>query len=147
MNEKVILLGEDNNIEVLAFKKLTNKYNIKLIHFENGLDIYNYLKDNLHDLPNLVILDINMPSINGIDLVKMIRDLNILVPIIMFSTSNNIKDVSCSYVNGSNSYIVKPIDFECFEKIFKSIINYWLDLNLVCFYNNEDCKYAKDIIY
>lgn len=148
MSEKVILFGEDNHIEARVFKSLVeNCEDIKLIHFDNGKDIYDYVKENLHDLPDLIILDINMPQINGIDLIDLIRSENVLVPILIFSTSNNMKDISCSYVNGANGYIVKPIDYDEFEKTFNIIKDYWLKVNTICYYNNEDCKYAKDTIY
>ena len=125
---KKILLVEDNEAEAEIVKLLINdKYNIELIHIENGIDVIEYINNNDVDL---ILLDINIPGKNGKEIAKYIRfELKKCIPIVILSTSDNEQDVKECYSYCVNSYLVKPIDFNVFEEMFDRIIQYWMDFN------------------
>lgn len=129
---KKILLGEDNPIEADFIKYLLEDYTyINLDHFLNGSQLMEHLKE--HELLyDLVIMDIKMPDISGIDIVKHIRGMGNICPIIILSTSNHTNDINDSYDAGVNSYLVKPIDFKQFKEMFHNVIMYWLKYNQPC---------------
>ena len=130
---KKILLAEDNDIEASFVKYLLKKReDINLIHCVNGTEVIEQLEKDI--CPYLIILDINMPQLNGIDTIIRIREMNILCPIIILSTSNEPSDVNKCYCCGANSYIVKTVDFKVFTETISRIIEYWLYFNQRCYY-------------
>lgn len=130
---KKIILTEDNEIEASFVKYLLKQRNdINLIHCINGLEVIDQLEQDV--CPYLIILDINMPELNGIDTITKVREMNILCPIVILSTSNEPSDVNKCYCAGVNSYIVKDVDFTSFSETLNRIIEYWLYFNQRCYY-------------
>lgn len=82
--------------------------------------------------PSFILLDINMPKVNGLEVVSKLKMHPTLrtIPVIMLTSSANITDVQNAYLNGANSYIVKPVDFDRFRAFAAEISRYWLNLNL-----------------
>lgn len=82
-------------------------------------------------LPSVVLLDVHMPRLDGLELLEELRrrEPTRLVPIVMLSSSLQPTDVDRSYRKGANSYIQKPIDFGCYRKSIASVGAYWLGLN------------------
>jgi CheY-like chemotaxis protein len=82
--------------------------------------------------PQLVLLDLKMPRLNGIEALTWIRKHEKLkhVPVVVLSSSNHGVDVKRAYDAGANSYIVKPVDFNALVEIAKGITSYWLGLNI-----------------
>jgi CheY-like chemotaxis protein len=81
--------------------------------------------------PDLVIVDINMPKINGLEVLKKIKshpDFKI-IPVVILTTSSESSDIQTAYQMGANSYIVKPVDFEKFIDVASQIELYWRVLN------------------
>ena len=77
--------------------------------------------------PDLVVLDINLPRVNGIDVLRRIKadpDLRTL-PVVVFSTSRSDVDVAAAYACGASSYVVKPVDLHRFMDVVRSIESYW----------------------
>lgn len=131
-----ILLVEDNYSDVVlvkeAFKEGHTATNLSVV--DDGEKALNYLrkKDKFSNVvtPDLILLDLNLPKINGIEILKIIKsdeDLRI-IPVIMLSTSQNKEDIKSAYKNYANSYIIKPLDFEKFLEIIKTIETFWLTL-------------------
>jgi chemotaxis family two-component system response regulator Rcp1 len=116
-----ILLIEDSpsdaalTIEALKAGKIANR----LSHVEDGVDAAR---------PDLIMLDLNLPRMDGRDVLAQIKndpDLKI-IPIIVLTTSRSDKDILQSYQLNANCYITKPVDFDHFIEVVKSIENFWL---------------------
>lgn len=138
-SDKSILIIEDNPDDGLltmrALKKL-NYTNIKLV--ENGSQALGYLynddhvEESKHLPPDLILLDLNLPIIDGFTILKKIRSSKSTkhTPVIVLTSSGEEKDIKQSYDLGANSYIQKPVDFIEFEKAAVLISEYWLTLNI-----------------
>lgn len=81
-------------------------------------------------MPDLIILDLNLPKVGGKELLSEIKNNSVLkcIPVIMFSTSGAENDINQCYERGSNCYIIKPFDFEQFEKTIQMIKTFWFDI-------------------
>lgn len=105
----------------------------------NGEDALDYLfcrgkysDREPHALPDLVLLDLKMPGIDGFEVLRQIKNTTGLkrLPVIILTSSKEEGDRAMSYDNGANSYLVKPVSFEGFLGVVRSIGDYWLTLNL-----------------
>jgi two-component system response regulator len=137
MEEKIILLVEDNPDDVELTIRAFNKNNIfnKIIVAKDGAEALDYLfgrgvykERELKDLPILIMLDLNLPKVNGLEVLKAIRqnELTKLLPVVILTSSNQEEDVAASYKLGANSYIRKPVNFKDFIEAVKSLGLYWL---------------------
>lgn len=138
--EKNILLVEDNpDDEALAIRAL-KKNNIlnEVITARDGVEALDYLfgtgKYEGRDIsrqPQLVLLDLQLPRLNGLEVLKRIRSnpATELQPVVILTTSNEQQDLIASYKLGANSYIRKPVDFDQFMSAVNQLGLYWLVLN------------------
>jgi len=131
-----ILLVEDNpDDEMLALRALKKSAIADdLVVARDGVEALDYLLEQNRsgaDLPALVLLDINLPRINGLEVLKRLREnvVTHLLPVVMLSSSKEEKDISSSYDYGCNSYIRKPVDFRQFSDMIVQVERYWLKLN------------------
>jgi CheY-like chemotaxis protein len=136
-----ILLVEDNPMDVIltldAFKeaKLKNKVNVA----RNGEEALEYLfgrgkfsdRENF-PLPSLILLDLKMPGIDGFEVLRQIKNTDILkrIPVIILTSSKEEGDRTLSYDIGANSYLMKPVEFNGFIDVIKKIEDYWFSLNI-----------------
>ncbi len=139
-SEVEILLIEDNpNDAELAVRALTkNKIKNKLIHLNDGEIALEFLfgtgryegRDILKK-PKVILLDLKMPKVGGIELLKKIKanDNTKNIPVVVLTSSKENPDIEQSYALGANSYIVKPVDFDNFIKAVSDIGFYWMILN------------------
>lgn len=140
MNKKTILLVEDNQddieLAIRAFKKNNIANNIDVVKDgEEALDYlfqkgrYSHLTDE--DYPVLVLLDLKLPKVGGLDVLKKIRENKntSLTPVVILTSSREEKDLISGYKIGANSYIRKPVDFNQFTEAIKQLGLYWLVLN------------------
>jgi len=140
LNDVEILLVEDNSndaeltIRALKQKNLANK----LIHLKNGAEALSYVfctdeyaDRDIKDTPKVILLDINMPKVNGIDVLRQIRaDVRtMMIPVVIMTSSREDRDILESYKLGANSFIVKPVDFDKFTEAVAEVGLYWLLLN------------------
>ncbi len=127
----VWLLVEDDECDQLFFKKAYEEIGIsnKLIIMENGEEALEYLRTN-PEIPFMIISDINMPRMNGLELLKEIRtDLRIhlkSIPFIIISSSTSDDEVKTSYNHGVQGYFQKPFKQQDFKKIVSQINDYWI---------------------
>lgn len=131
-----ILLVEDNEGDILltleAFEESKIKSNISVVR--NGQEALDFLYKRAgyeqESKPDLILLDINIPILNGHDVLKIVKqDPNLKkIPVIMLTTSSSPKDINLSYENYANSYVIKPIDMEEFLKAMLKIEEFWLQL-------------------
>jgi CheY-like chemotaxis protein len=140
MEEKSILLVEDNPADVELTKRALKKANIynELIVAEDGAEALDYLfrqgkYANLasRELPVVVLLDLKLPKIDGHEVLKQIRAnySTKLLPVVILTSSKEDADLRTSYESGCNSYIRKPVDFNQFAEAVKQLGLYWLILN------------------
>lgn len=135
-----ILLVEDNpndaELTLRAFKKsgITNE----IIHVKDGLEALDFLfvKGQYQDrqanqMPELVLLDLKLPKLDGIGVLREIRsnEKTRLLPVIILTSSAEEKDIVDCYGNGANSYVQKPVDFVQFSEAVKQLGRYWLVIN------------------
>lgn len=136
MNQELnILYVEDNEDYIDFVKRAVRKNNIpvNVSSVTDGKEMVEYLssKDEKLRKANLILLDIHLPGIDGIELLKKLRkdEQMSLVPVIMFSTSDNPADVKTCYNNGANAYVVKPMGMEQLSSSLTSIYNFWINHN------------------
>ena len=140
MTDKVILLAEDNpNDEELTLRAL-RKHNVSndVVVVRDGQEALDYLfmagphaGRNPNQPPQLILLDINLPKINGLDVLKRIRaDARTrTLPVVILTSSSEERDRFTAYDNFANSYIRKPVDFDQFTEAVRELGLYWLVLN------------------
>lgn len=126
---KSILIIEDDQVDALTVKRALKDINIQntLEVQPNGEDALNYLKDNLDNLPCLILLDINMPKMNGIEFLKVLKSNEDLkkIPAIVLTTSKEESDRDACFKNGVSGYMVKPVKYLHFLEILRTIDRYW----------------------
>jgi two-component system response regulator len=135
-----IILCEDNadeaelTIRALSKEGLANS----LIHLKDGEEVLHYLfctgawaSRNAAELPRLIILDLKMPKVDGLDVIRKLKSekRTSMIPVVLLTSSKEEKDIMESYKLGVNSYIVKPVEFESYIKAVSTIGLYWLILN------------------
>ncbi len=134
---KVILLVEDNPDDVeLTRLALTEKRMLnELVIARDGEEALKYLFDTNgkgNVLPHLVLLDLNLPKLDGLEVLKRLRA-NVrtrFLPVVILTSSKEAKDVLSGYSLGCNSYIQKPVDFAQFMESIVQLCMYWLALNI-----------------
>lgn len=135
MKDKVDILYVEDNVDYIGFvKKAISKISDKMeLHTLNdgstALDFFSHRKDK--ERPALILLDIDLPGVNGLELVKRIRSENDMAftPVIMFSSSDNPADVKKAYENGANAYVIKPSSINPLVDSLRSMCEFWLGCN------------------
>jgi two-component system response regulator len=138
--EVEILLVEDNiNDAELAMRVLRkNSIANNIVHVKDGavaLDFLfgkgQYQGRNVNYIPAVILLDLKMPKVSGIEVLELIKsnELTKKIPVVMLTSSKEHSDVDKCYLLGVNSYIVKPVDFENFSKTISEVGIYWMLLN------------------
>ena len=126
---KPILLVEDDIVDFLTINKALQHLKIPndLIHFKNGAETLEYLEDGTKTKPSIIIMDLNIPRIGGLELLKIIKSNETLksIPVIVMSTSEMDQDIEESFSLSVAGYIVKPVDFNHFVNAFETVYNYW----------------------
>lgn len=137
MEQKIILLVEDNlddvDLTIRAFRK--NNILNKIIVAKDGVEALDYFHGtgtyagrDVKDLPVVVLLDLKLPKINGMEVLRSIRqdEFTRLMPVVILTSSAEQKDVVEGYKLGANSYVRKPVDFEQFTEAIKLLGLYWI---------------------
>ncbi|QSJ18381.1 response regulator [Nostoc sp. UHCC 0702] len=138
MQERVIniLLVEDDEVDVMNVKRAFKKANIynQIYHADNGLEALKILRGNHHQSPNipnerrLVLLDLNMPKMGGIEFLQELRQDPQLkaIPVVVMTTSNQDQDRVEAYNLNVAGYILKPVTFTSFVEIITALNKYWI---------------------
>lgn len=136
-----ILLIEDNRMDIeLTLDAFRERRLSNTVHVaqggKEGLDYLfgrgKYDDREQHPLPDLILLDLKMPVVDGHEVLRQIKQLPILkrIPVIVLSSSKEEGDRAMTYDNGANSYLVKPVSFDGFLDVVHQIDSYWLSLNV-----------------
>ena len=142
MKKSIILLIEDNpDDEALTLRAMKkNKILNDIIVARDGAEAIDYLfalgkyaGRDISDAPQVILLDLNLPKIGGLEVLKRIRsdDRTRLFPVVVLTSSKEEKDLIESYKLGANSYICKPVNFNQFTEAIRHLGLYWLVLNEV----------------
>ncbi len=140
MTKETIMLVEDNpddiELTLRAFRKNNIANNTVVVH--DGAEALDYLfcqgpycNRDIQDQPRLILLDLKLPKMNGLQVLERIRasDVTKLLPVVILTSSKEESDLITSYKNGANSYVRKPVDFNQFVEAVKQIGLYWLLIN------------------
>jgi two-component system, response regulator len=141
MNYTDIVIVEDNahDVEMImdAFNDIGKK--ISTLVFRDGAEAAKYFFDPGNKfiseqqlLPKLILLDLKIPKINGLEVLKLLKsnEETKYIPVVVFTSSNETRDRVESYQSGANSYLVKPLDADMFSDYIKQIVNYWAIMNI-----------------
>jgi len=136
MQEIHILLVDDNEGDVLLTKealeeaKIVNRISVAY----DGIQALSFLKKEPpfreRETPDLILLDINLPRMDGVEVLSIIKNDPELkrIPVIMLTTSSSEKDILTSYNNYANCYITKPVDLERFMDVVRTIEDFWISI-------------------
>jgi two-component system response regulator len=135
-----ILLVEDNPHDAEMTIRALKKSNLanRLIHVKDGAEALDFIFSkgafadrNIEDKPRVILLDIKMPKVDGIEVLRQIKsnDNTKTIPVVIMTSSKEEQDIITSYNLGVNSYVVKPVDFEGFAKAVSELGFYWLITN------------------
>lgn len=141
MDEKLILLVEDNEDDVELTRRALEKNNIcnRVVVARDGVEALEYLfcegayaDRDPAGRPEVILLDLNMPRLGGLDVLKRVRadSRTRMIPIVVLTSSKEESDLVQSYSGGANSYIQKPVDFPQFTEAVRHLGLYWLVLNV-----------------
>ena len=129
-----ILLIEDDTIEIMKFNRVlkTLGMNHRVIEANNGEEALEILKVK-EVIPDIIILDLNMPKINGIEFLHVLKADDYLkyIPAIILTTSNNHTDVLECYKTGIAGYVLKPLKYEDYVDRIKILLDYWIGNELI----------------
>jgi two-component system, response regulator len=140
MSEPFILLVEDNSVDEELTLRALKRSNIanRVVVARDGAEALDYVfargahaSRDVTDLPEVVLLDLNLPKLGGLDVLRAIRadKRTKLLPVVILTSSNEDKDLLSGYTSGANSYIVKPVDAMQFAEAVRQLGLYWLVLN------------------
>ena len=124
-----VLLVEDDHVDTLTVKRAFKDLKVEnmLVTVANGEEALEYLRDNSKEIPCVILLDLNMPRMNGIELMKIIKEDNDLkiIPVIVLTTSEDIRDKIAAFGLSAAGYIVKPTDYKKFVEAMRTVNIYW----------------------
>ena len=127
-NSRSILLVEDDNVDVMTVKRALKDLNIKnqLVSTANGEEALEYLKNN-RNKPGIILLDLNMPKMNGIEFLTIVKADESLkkIPVVILTTSSQQQDIVECFKFSVAGYIVKSVDYAEFTEAINTINLYW----------------------
>ena len=128
-NSKPILLAEDDDVDAMTVKRAFKDLQVanKLVRAADGEQMLEYLRTENNEEPCLILLDLNMPKMNGIEFLKIVKADEALkrIPVIVLTTSSDELDVIESFKLGAAGYMVKSVDYEKFVDVISTIDQYW----------------------
>jgi two-component system response regulator len=129
-----ILLVEDNPDDAELTIRALKKHNLanNLLHLQDGEEALNFIfSSQTSSLPKIILLDIKMPKVDGIEVLRKIKsdEHRKIIPVVVLTSSKEERDIIETYKLGVNAYIVKPVEFEKFVSAVSEIGFFWLLLN------------------
>lgn len=128
-NSKPVLLVEDDSVDAMTVKRAFKDLNVvnPLAHTLNGEEALDYLKSKENKKPCIILLDLNMPRMNGIEFLQVVKGNDTLkkIPIVVLTTSHEERDKIDSFKLGVAGYMLKSIDYKDFVEIVRTISIYW----------------------
>jgi DNA-binding response OmpR family regulator len=134
-----ILLVEDDadHAELIIRSLKEHPYSNKIVHIDDGQTALDYLKKQGKysgediSLPNVIVLDLRLPKIDGLEVLREIKKDKLLskIPVVILTTSDAEMDMIQAYEFNANSYLIKPLDYGEFAKLMNVLCEYWLGYN------------------
>lgn len=139
LNEPLLVV-EDSNEDFRMLQRLMRRLAVQnpIYRCTNGDEVLeflyqegNYQDANRAPRPSVILLDLNLPGIDGRDILERLKQDSSLrkIPIVVFTTSSNPKDIELCYQKGANGYLIKPINAQELQKTIQAFVNYWLEAN------------------
>ena len=126
---KSILLVEDDIVDMMSVKRALKDINVTnpLYHVENGVEALEYLADKEKPRPTIILLDLNMPKMGGIEFLSIMKKDETIrrIPVIVLTTSRAEYDKIQSYDLGVAGYMIKPVDYQQFMEVIRAMCMYW----------------------
>lgn len=135
LESQPILIVEDSPDDFEATRRAFTKANLRnRIHrAESGEEALSYLRNDTNQRPGIILLDLNMPGLDGrktLEIIKQTRSLQ-SIPIVVLTTSNDERDVEACYKLGANTYIQKPVDFDGLIAAIRRLKEYWFEIAIL----------------
>jgi CheY-like chemotaxis protein len=128
-SSKPVLLVEDDTVDAMTVRRAFKDLKIlnPLVHSGNGEEALAYLRDQTNDKPFLILLDLNMPKMNGTEFLKVVKADDELrqIPVVVLTTSKEEYDIVRTFELSAAGYIVKPVDYKNFVEAIRTIDVYW----------------------
>lgn len=129
VTHKPILLVEDDQVFTMAVTRAFKELQVpnQVVHRENGEDALNFLGDENGDKPCIILLDLDMPIMNGIEFLQAVKNDDRFrpIPVVMMTTSDDQQDKVNSFSSGVAGYVPKPLGYSQFVEVMRSIDTYW----------------------
>ncbi len=129
ITNKPILLVEDDQVDTMTVVRALKDIHVTnpLVQQENGEDALNYLRDSNNEKPCIILLDLNMPIMNGVEFLQVLKHDDQLkgIPVVVLTTSEEQQDKVNSFNLGVAGYMAKPVDYRQFVEVMRSIDTYW----------------------
>ncbi|MEI7648139.1 MAG: response regulator [Methanomicrobiales archaeon] len=126
---KSILLVEDDMVDMMSVKRALKDINVTnpLYHVENGVEALEFLRDKEKPRPTIILLDLNMPKMGGIEFLSVMRKDETIrrIPVVILTTSRAEYDKIQSYDLGVAGYMIKPVDYQQFMEVIRAMCMYW----------------------
>jgi len=128
-HSKPILLVEDDEVDAMTVQRAFRDLKVanELVHRVNGEEALKYLRAEDSQMPSVILLDLNMPKMNGIEFLKISKEDEKLkkIPVVVLTTSQEEHDIVESFELSVAGYIVKPVDYKRFVEAIRAIDLYW----------------------
>lgn len=129
LQKKSLLLIEDDTVDAMAIKRAIDHTGEidELIHVVNGEEGLEYLRCEDNETPFLIMLDLNMPTMNGLEFLEAVKKDQLLcrIPVVVLTTSTKTCDIEGTFSHSVAGYMVKPIDYDRLVQIIQTVSDYW----------------------
>ncbi len=135
-----VLLIEDSleDLELTTYVLGVTSNHLRFLHLRDGIEALRFIfskrtysEKRAQQALQLILLDLKLPKVDGLDVLRKIRadESTRMIPVVMFSSSNQKVDIAEAYSRGVNSYVVKPVDFDKYVQTVSAISSYWSSVN------------------
>ena len=134
MNErsKLLLLVEDSAADIMLVHEALEEHlrTHRCVAFSDGIEARDYLADTDSEMPDLILLDLNLPRMDGRELLGEIKTSERLrhIPVVILTTSSAPQDRIDTYAAHANSYVTKPVDLDSYAQTLHDVVRYWFDI-------------------
>jgi len=134
--KRPILLVEDDKVDTMTVTRALKEIHVNnnIISVGNGIEALEYLRNESNEKPCIILLDINMPKMNGIEFLEVVKqdDKLKMIPVVVLTTSKEEQDKVDSFRLSVAGYMIKPVDYRQFVEVVRTINVYWTLSELPC---------------